>query len=238
MSNTTESFIRTFEEIRTEVNRRAGVPSSHRFEIERAGQHDRIVGKNRDLLIYIRDVRNALQHPKHSSEGHAIQVSQAFLDEVQILLKYLKRPPTASSVAVPRKKIKTADLADRLGDLAEEMLQAGYSHLPILDEREAVIGVFNEAAMFDYLWAEIETIVGRQMQISEILSHCRLDVVRTESFKFVKPSTPIDDLVETFLYLESPTSRLGAAFVTASGKKTEPLLGMLTPWDVLASSSN
>ena len=188
------------------------------------------------MLIYIRDVRNALQHPKHRSDGHAVQVSEAFLDEVQTLLSHLKKPPTASSVGVPRKKIKTANLTDGLGNLADEMKQDGFSHVPILDERDAVIGVFNEAAVFDCLWAETETIIGRQMQISEILRHCRLNAGHTENFRFVKPSTPIDDLAEMFLALESPTTRVGAAFVTASGKKTEPLLGLITPWDLLASS--
>jgi len=236
MSNPTESFIRTFEEIVTEVNHRADAPSSHSFEIERAAKRDGIVRKNRPLLIYIRDVRNALQHPKHSSEGHAVQVSEAFLDEVQDLLRHLKKPPTASSVGVPLKKIKIASLTDRLGDLADEMKQGGFSHVPILDERDAVIGVFNEAAVFDHLWTETETIVGRQMRISDILPHCCLDADHTETFRFVEPKSPIDDLVEMFLALESPTTRVGAAFVTASGKKTEPLQRLITPWDVMAVS--
>ena len=86
MNNPTESFIRTFEQIVTQVNKRAGAPPSRLFEIEKAAERDGIVRSNRDLLIYIRSVRNTLQHPKHSSEGHAVQVSEAFLDEVQALL--------------------------------------------------------------------------------------------------------------------------------------------------------
>ncbi len=238
MSDPTESFIRKFEEIVTEVNRRAGAPSSCFFEIEKGAQRDGIVKKHRSLLIYIREVRNVLQHPRHGSEGHAVGVSQAFLDEVLTLLSHLKKPPTARSVGVPRKQIKTASLTDRLGDLAAEMKKGGFSHVPILDERDAVIGVFNEAAVFDHLWAEPETIVGRRMQISDILHHCRLGADRTETFRFVKPGTPIDDLVAMFLALASPTTRVGAAFVTASGKKTEPLQRLITSWDVLEISSS
>ena len=238
MNNPTESFIRTFEQIVTQVNKRAGAPPSLFFEIEKAAERDGIVRSNRDLLIYIRSVRNTLQHPKHSPEGHAVQVSEAFLDEVQALLRRLKRPPTANSVGVPRKKIKIASLTDRLGDLADAMKQGGFGHVPIVDERDVVVGVFNEAAFFDHLWAETETIVGRQMQISDILSHCGLDAGHTENFRFVKPRTPIDDLVELFLALESPITRVGAAFVTASGNKTEPLQRLITAWDVLAISSS
>ena len=118
------------------------------------------------------------------------------------------------------------------------MKQNGFSHVPILDERDAVIGVFNEAAVFDHLWADTEMIVGRQMQISDILPHCRLDADHTENFRFVKPGTPIDDLVEMFVAVESPTTRLGAAFVTASGNSTEPLQRLITAWDVLAGTSS
>lgn len=233
MSNPTERFIRAFEMLVTEVNRRANQPSSYSFEIDKAAKRDGIVRKNRALLIYIRDIRNALQHPKHDSNGHAIQVSEAFVDEVEALLRNLKKPPTANSVGVPYKKIMTASQTDKLGDLAYEMKRKGFSHVPILDERDAVIGVFNEAAVFGYLWAEPETIIGRRMQISDILPHCRLDADHTETFRFVKPGAPIEELVEMFLAVESPTTRVGAVFVTASGKKIEALQRLITPWDVL-----
>ena len=134
---------------------------------------------------------------------------------------------------MPRGKISAASPTDRLGDLADELRRGGFSHVPILDEHGAVIGVFNEAAVFDYLWSDSETIIGRQMRIEEILPHCRLDAERTESFRFVRPGTPIDHLIDLFLALASPTTRVGAAFVTASGKSTEPLQRLITAWDVL-----
>jgi CBS domain-containing protein len=237
MNDPTDSFIRTFEEMVQEVNRRAAMANSHSFEIERASERNGVVRRNRALLMYIRDVRNALQHPKHRSGGHAIRVSDAFLGEVRALLRALKDPPTANSVGVSRKQIRTARLTDRLGDLADEMKRSGFSHLPILDDGDAVIGVFNEAAIFDFLWSEAETIVGRQMQVKDVLVHCRLGANHTETFTFVTPGTLLDDLVEVFLLVKSPTTRVGAAFVTASGKKSEPLQGLITPWDVLAISA-
>lgn len=238
MTNPTEGFIRIFEDIASEVNRRAGMPNSYSFEIERASGRDGFVRKNRALLVYIRDVRNALQHPKHGSDGDAIQISKGFLDEVHALLDHLRNPPTANSVGVPRKEIRTAVLGDRLGDLADEMKLRGFTHVPILDERDAVVGVFNEGAVFDHLWAETETIVGRQMTISDIFPSCRLDANRMETFRFVGPRTSLDDLVEMFLSVESPLTRVGAAFVTASGKETEPLQRLITPWNVLATSTD
>ncbi len=176
MSNATEEFIRTFEKIKTEVNRRAGHPSSLSFEVEAASRRDGVVRRNRAVLIYMRDVRNALQHPKHRSEGAAIHISEAFCAEAQSLLRYLKNPPNANTVGVPRKKIATAKLTDELGILAEEMKRGGFSHLPLLNEGGAVIGVFNEEAVFDHLWADSETIIGRHMKVADIFRHCDLNL--------------------------------------------------------------
>lgn len=235
MSELNAKFIRTFEEIVDEVNRRAGAPTSRVFEIERASYRDSTVLRNRALLIYVRDVRNALQHPKHSSKGPSVEVSESFLREVQGLLSQLLNPVTASDVGVPRRDISIARPDDSLGQLAALMKRNGFSHLPILNERGAVFGVFNEAAVFDFIWGEQETIIGRDMRLSDILSNCAIDVERTETFKFVKPGTQLDFLVGMFRSIGSAKTRLGAVFVTASGQRNEPLQRMITAWDVLAA---
>ena len=237
MSSTTERFIRLYEDLVVEVNRRAGAGSSHSFEIERAAHRDRAVRKQQALLKYIRDVRHALQHPKHRSEGHAILISESFLEEVKSLLNHFRNPVRACSLGVPRKQIRTARLSDRLGDLADDMKANGFSHVPVVDMSNVVVGVFNEAAIFDYLWSESEIIVGRSILVQEVLPHCRLDANHTETFRFVDPRVSLEELVDMFLKLESPTTRVGAIFVTASGKSTEPLQRLITPWDVLGGTA-
>lgn len=86
------------------------------------------------MLRYIRDIRHALQHPKHKARGHAVSVSPEFLTEVEEILAYLRNPPSANSVGVSLKNMKTTKLTDQLGELADEMKRTGFSHLPILDD--------------------------------------------------------------------------------------------------------
>ena len=193
MTVPTETFIRAFEEIAAEVNRRAGMQSAHGPEIEKAADRDQTVRNNYALIRSIRDIRNILQHPKHRSSGAAILISDSFFAEVQGLLNQLRNPPTSNSVGVARGAIRIARVDERLGDLAGEMKRRGFSHLPILDGRDAVMGVFNEAAVFDYLWKEAETIIGHATTVADILPSCRLDAGHTESFVFIRPGTPVDD---------------------------------------------
>jgi CBS domain-containing protein len=233
MTRTNEDFISTFEALSVEMSRLAGRPDSRQFEIEEACARHPGLARYRALLRYIRDVRNALQHPQHRAPGPAFQVSEAFLAETRDLLRRLQDPPTAMKLGVSRAQIRTAAPDERLGDLATEMKRRGFSHLPILDDRGAVIGVFNEAAVFEHLWVGTEAIVSRDMPLSDILEHCRLDAGHTESFHFVDPRTPLEKVVERFVALDTPATRVGALFVTASGKRTETLQRMITPWDVL-----
>lgn len=229
----TEAFIRAYEELKQEVNRRAGDPLAIEFRLGAASDRDPAVRRNRQLLGYVRDVRNVLQHPHHKAPGHAVHVTEGFLGEVEDLLRYLRDPPKARTLGVARRDIRTAGLEEQLGTLAEEMRSRAFSHLPILDGRGAVIGVFNEAAVFAHLWAENETIVAKTMTVAEILDHCRLEAAHTETFDFVGPGEPIEGLMERFLALPSPGQRVGAVFVTASGKRTDPLQRLITAWDVL-----
>ena len=69
------------------------------------------------------------------------------------------------------------------------------------------------------------------------MPHCSLKANHTETFGFVRQTTAEDDLIAKFTNLAGNFARVGALFVTPSGKVTEPLTGMLTPWDVLSQTS-
>lgn len=97
-----------------------------------------------------------------------------------------------------------------------------------------MIGVFNEAAVFAHLWAEDITLIGRDMTFSELMESCRLGANHTETFDFVAPRTPQENIAKMFSTVRNNKTRVGAVFVTASGNRHEPLQRMITPWDVLA----
>ena len=237
MTSPTEEFIRVFENLKTEVNHRAKKPNSLSFELNTAECKDQMISRQFKLLQYIRDVRNTLQHPQHRATGAAIEITPAFLGEVKALLQILQHPPSAKDIGVPRNQIHVAKHADQLGDLAEIMKTKGFTHLPILDNGGVIEGIFNEASIFDYLWSESERIVGKDMTVEEILPYCSIDRPRTERIKFVRPSVVLEELSSMFAAPDTPTTRVGAVFVTASGKSNEPISRLITPWDALKPQS-
>ncbi len=234
MSRVNERFIRVFEGLSELVNARAGRPRSHAFELDAACNRNKGIQKYRSVLQYMRDVRNTLQHPRHKASGPAVLVSEPFVAELETLLQKLSRSSTAKDVGVAKKDIRVGRPEETLGSLADLMREKGFSHLPILGQSDEVVGVFNEASVFAHLWREGETIVGRDMRLSDIMEDCLIESSRTETFQFVRPGTPLRELQSIFLSLHTPFSRVGAVFVTASGRQHEPLQRLITPWDILA----
>lgn len=232
------AFIRAFEDLKAEINRRAGIKNSHSLELHLAVGRDRSVAKSERYIRYFRDVRNALQHPNHNAKAHAFQVTEAFVEEVKKLLHVLQNPLKASSICVKRGDLFIARVDDSIGEIADKMKTMAFSHVPILNQDDIILGVFNEAAIFDYFWSDNVIDASRDLTISKILLHCNLNANHTETFRFVRPTTTKDYLVTKFTNLESNSTRIGAIFVTPSGKKSESITGMLTPWDLLSRISS
>lgn len=230
-------FTQTFEALKAEINCRAGNQDSHSLELDLAVRRDRSVAKHERLIRYIRDVRNTLQHPRHNAPEPAIQVTEAFLGEVQGVLNGLQNPPRASSLCVKRGDLYVIRKSDMIGQIIDTMSAKSFSHIPVLDDQDKVLGVFNEAAVFDYFCSDDIIDARRDLTISEIFPHCSLDAKHTETFGFVRPKATEDDLIAEFTTVAGSFTRVGALFVTPSGKRSEPITGMVTPWDVLAGDS-
>ena len=79
MTDTNLRFNQIFEDLKAQVNKRAGVQKGRSFELEQALQRDRSIAKHERLLRYVMDVRNVLQHPSHRADAPAMRVSEPFL---------------------------------------------------------------------------------------------------------------------------------------------------------------
>ncbi|MCL7466753.1 hypothetical protein [Phaeovulum sp. NW3] len=96
------------------------------------------------------------------------------------------------------------------------------------------IRLFNEASIFAGLCTRQEVVLEGSMPLREIMDFCSLDAGHTETFDFVPPQMTKDELLKRFVAVETETTRIGAVFVTKTGKRSEPLQRMITPWDVLS----
>lgn len=229
-------FIQRYERLMNLVNSIAGRSDSTHLELKTASQNSHLISRKFKFIQYIREIRHLLQHPQHNGGDHAIVVSQDLIDNFDELISEIEKPKTAKDLGVPSKDLWCVNLDARVIDVSDKMKSENFSQVPVIDQNDVLIGVFSESSIFSYFGTDEIIDASKNLSIQDIFAHCQLDDQRTEIYRFAHPNTPIHKIYNKFVTTDGNTKRLGAVFVTASGKQTEKVSRMITAWDVLASS--
>jgi len=182
-------------------------------------------------LDYCREVRNLLSHRPKIKGQFGVEPSDEMIHMLSNMLELLKNPPKAMEVAVSREKILMANLNDLVLPIMQKMKYNNFSHVPIM-KNDLVIGVFSESTIFDYL-ADHEIIeIPKDAAFKDYLSYIGLSNHRNEEFMFVPRSILVGE-IETLFQSKRHLKRLELVFITETGKKTEKILAMISPWDLM-----
>ena len=246
-----KKFTDTCERLDKEIRNRIGKLPKEKIS-DKDLKKDATLREKIGFLDNVRYTRDVLSH-NNTKTSFPFIVTKDFLDEVNEFLKDLELK--AEDIYIPfksiteaNKSITAAKLGEKLGSIVDDMRKKSYSHIPIIDDNERVIGVFNEIAAFNYLWDNSIKSIDQNMRLSkDIFEYCRIEKreeleyveiyeivkpnVSVEDFGFVKPSISADKIKNLFKNPDSDRTRIGAVFVTQSGKKEGKLQGMITPWD-------
>jgi hypothetical protein len=235
MANLNEEFLQIFEAIKRTVNRIADREDSQDFELSAATGTSYLVRNRNAELRYIRDIRNAIGHPQHSSKTPAFVVTEGFLASCRGVLHGISKAARASDLGIKKTDLYFANWDTLIHPLITIMREQRFSHIPILDEEGVLMGVFNESAILDYLVASgMASLIEPDQNLADIRDHCCLGADHTETFRFVDHKATEDDVADIFLTVEGRFTRVGAVFVTPGAAPNQPIQRMITAWDVLS----
>ena len=128
-------------------------------------------------------------------------------------------------------QVMKAHLGQRVLRLMEVMDKNGYSHIPVMDEGE-FRGVFSVGTMFQYLLRSKGKGITQDTTLRELGKYLEVQA-HMENYAFVSKDTTYMEVRRMFQRVRGKNKRLSVIFLTEHGKEGEPLLGMLTPWDVM-----
>jgi len=188
-------------------------------------------------LNLFREMRNLLSHHGRVDGEHAVLPSEASLKKLLEILDFAKNPPMALSVATPRSSLLSATFNDNLDRLLRIMEKRGYSHIPVLNARGSLFGVFSVGTLFAFARANPKSAVYG-LSIKDLSAFLPPEKHTTENFAFVTPDATLYDLKQLFSLAGPYHRRIVAVFVTKNGTKSSELLGMITPWDVFKSEND
>ena len=195
--------------------------------------------KHRDFAAYsdqiacFREVRNFLSHePKFGGE-YAIHPNKSVVESLRALLELVENPPRVRLYMTPLSSLITASRITPVLPLMEKMQQNHISHVPIL-ESGRVDSVFSvetvfQAALGGYHLSE-ETLV------QDFAQYLPLDRHMGQDFRLAAPDMLLREARAVFDQAYSRSRKLKLLLITENALADAPLLGVLSPYDVLGSN--
>ena len=187
-------------------------------------------------LDSIRKIRNLYIH-EQGVLGELFIVNDEVILTLKEIIKYLKNPLIAKEIMTPIHKIKYAKEDDSIYLKAKEIVEGGFSNIPILDREKRVIGVFNSDVLLSIFIKDIN--IGINDNLGKIKEYTKLENQKNLRFIFVDDDFEIDVLNEYFINSkENYNKRLPIIFVSEKGRSDSPLLGLISPIDLIKANKN
>ena len=180
------------------------------------------------------NLRNFYQHNSKLNNQFIADVSMDAIEFVKYLTAQVNNREKCKDRCVMFKDIYWKSLNDSVKDTMRVMQEKLYTHIPIL-ENNKVVGVFDENSLFSFLAENDEDIFefDDKLVFSDLKDYIKLDNREMEEFLFFPINKYTDDAIEEFDKRAKQGKRLGLVLLTASGKSTDDLQGIITPWDVI-----
>lgn len=209
------------------------------------GRHDTflqlvtIAERKSSLIKYFADdlreygeLRNAIVHNRTPDENAIIAEPHSFVvDHMANIRHSIENPIKVKDVMT--KPVFTADINDNITKTAQKMYNKIYTHVPIYD-KDKFMGVLSESALLR--WVGELSRTGRQLDsersVGEMLHQLDQPGNKFNDYEFIPKNTFILDAKARFENALSQGHRLGAIFVTKTGKNTEKIEGLITAWDL------
>jgi len=183
-------------------------------------------------LDLIREIRNILSHNAGPDGLAVVQPSQAMIDRLDQIIAHVRKPRPACALGTPAAQILTTHPNDRLGNVMRSMRKNGYSHVPVIDDGR-LVGVFSIKCLFDHLARNGLDALDENARISDLGEGICIDCRAGERYLFLPKDASVTAVRSAFENRSERNSRLSLIFVTETGSMNEPIICMLSPWDVL-----
>jgi len=182
--------------------------------------------RDADLLKTIADVRNAIVHGKTKAYHYVAvptpSIAQHLKDCRDRLINLARVIPKF------QRKVESVSISDTLAGVLKIITQRDYSQFPVY-EAESFRGLLTENGVTRWLARHVTTglsLVGLDdIPVGKVLQREE----KRNNYQFVARDTRVDDMRGLFTSYEL----LEAVLITAGGKPSEALLGIVTRWDLI-----
>ncbi len=185
-------------------------------------------------IKYCQEVRNLLSHKRKVGGRYPVEPTQPMLNFIDRLIDEVCARPKCSDIMRKMRKLYWQPMDGSVRKAMEVMHLRNFTHVPLLSEG-LVVGVFDENSVFNCLTSGSDVRIGGDLTFADIRDSVLLEGRENEEFIFFRADAYAEELEEEFEAAYRRGKRIGIAFITAGGSPDEPLQGIVTPLDILAS---
>jgi CBS domain-containing protein len=177
----------------------------------------------------VRQMRNILAHDE-MGDDEPFTVNDDTIEFLESEIKALEEQKRALDVCVPFSRLLYATKNSLVTVIATKMLEKGITNVPILNEKK-VIGMFNGKAFIHIMKSRKGVTIDEHTKMKDIKQFLYLDMNDGIRYEFVAKDTKLDILSQAFK--RTNKGKIELLIVTDSGDKYEPVLGVISPHDIL-----
>lgn len=233
-----DTFLSLFKKLEKELVAQSKIRDSEFISFSRALNkihYDRLnpviaSQDNYDFLKTASDVRNLLSH-----EENTVIPTEDFILRFKKITMSVLHPLKCIDIAT--RDVFTCSRGTSLYKVMQVMDEKNLSHVPILDNRGMVTGVFSRETFFDKIISQKECTISDELLISDFEEEYSLSGHRNESYFFVSRTLSIEKAYDYLIKKNAREKKVALLLVTEHGKPEEKLLGVITALDLAKTNS-
>lgn len=186
--------------------------------------------KHKSLRVYEADLRefselrNAIVH---RTTGQSIaEPRKSTVDRIEHIARVLINPPLVMDIA--SKPVFVCDVRAKMSDIVKKMARDEFEHVPVYNGK-SFVGVFSDISIMKWLATQKSSCNISDMTIGDMKPFLDKPNEGVNGYQFVAKNMDIREMQERFLSFMDEKKQLGALFVTNKGKRSEKILGVVTP---------
>ncbi|MGN1318515.1 MAG: CBS domain-containing protein [Lachnospirales bacterium] len=187
----------------------------------------------KDDIEYCRVVRNFLVHTPKVKDMYPVIPSDDMIKTMEKCVNRLNHPIKAMDYSIKLKNMFTADLSTKITYVTDYMNSNGFTHVPVLDSNNRLIGVFSDNAIYTYICENGSLSITSNSVMRDLKDYLPISNHCHEYFAFMKSDVYLYEIMDLFTIDVRSMKKLAGIFFTAGGRADEPIIGMITPYSLL-----
>ena len=196
-------------------------------------KYNYLFNKHRQEIDTFRYMRNTLAHNLINGDDPFVVCKEA-VELISKYLDYVKKK--VFDFAIKKEKMFLLYYTDTLKDALKLMGEHNLSYIPLVDIDSKVVGIVSSDAIIDIFNSKDKLNVNESDKLFKYSEYFDLNNTENGFYLFVNREIYLVELEEKMDKYQHLNTKLHIILVTENGRKNEPILGLLTPWDVIKNN--